>query len=326
MLAFPTQRPGVFYLAEGGQETEIMYKFGHDLPDFAMFPLLKKPQALADLKGMYSRYLVTAARHGFVALMGGLDYRASPDWGSKLGYSLEALADAELASIDFLREVSRPYKDEIEILYVGIVGPRGDAYSLNRTITENAAEDYHSVQIETLKRAQVDLVSAMTFNNVPEAVGVSRAAARAGLPLIISFTLDRMSRLKSGPSLKQAIEATDAAAGDAQPCFYGINCSHPLEFEPALEPGDWIKRIRGVRPNAAMMEKQQLCQIGHLVDGDPSELGRQMGELARRYPHIDIWGGCCGTWETHLDEIARSVGEPFRAGRASAANVGEGAV
>jgi homocysteine S-methyltransferase len=326
MPAFPTQRPGVFYLTEGGQETEIMYKFGHDLPDFAMFPLLEKPQAVADLRGMYSRYLETAARHGFVALMGGLDYRASPDWGSKLGYSREALADAELRSIDFLREVARPYEDEVEILYVGIVGPRGDAYSLNRTITEDDAEDYHSVQIETLKRAQIDLVSALTFNNVPEAVGVSRAAARSGLPLTISFTLDSTSRLKSGPSLKQAIEATDAAAGDARPDFYGVNCSHPLEFEPALEPGDWIKRIRSLRPNAAMMEKQQLCKIGHLEAGDPAELGRQMGALARRYPHIDIWGGCCGTWETHLDEIARNVREPFAAGRASAANVGEGAV
>jgi S-methylmethionine-dependent homocysteine/selenocysteine methylase len=318
MPAFPTQRPGVFYLTEGGQETEIMYKFGHDLPDFAMFPLLEKPQAVADLRGMYSRYLETAARHGFVALMGGLDYRASPDWGSKLGYSREALADAELSSIDFLREVARPCKDDVEILYVGIVGPRGDAYSLNRTITEDDAEDYHSVQIETLKRAQVDLVSAMTFNNVPEAVGVSRAAARAALPLTVSFTLDSTSRLKSGPTLKQAIEATDAASGDARPHFYGINCSHPLEFQPALEPGDWIERIRSLRPNAALMEKQQLCRLGHLVDGDPAELGGQMGGLARRYPHIDIWGGCCGTWETHLDEIARNVCEPFRAGRASA--------
>ena len=104
MPAFPTQRPGVFYLAEGGQETEIMYKFGHDLPDFAMFPLLEKPQAVADLQGMYSRYLETAARHGFVALMGGLDYRASPDWGSKLGYSLRALADAEWHLSAFARD------------------------------------------------------------------------------------------------------------------------------------------------------------------------------------------------------------------------------
>jgi len=314
MPAFPTQRTGVFYLTEGGQETEIMYKFGHDLPDFAMFTLLEKPQAVADLRGMYSRYLETAARHGFVALMGGLDYRASPDWGAKLGYSREGLADMELSAIDFLKEVARPYEGQVDILYVGIVGPRGDAYSLNRSITEDDAEDYHSFQIETLKRAQVDLVSAMTFNNVPEAVGVSRAAARAGLPLTVSFTLDSASRLKSGPSLKQAIEATDAASGDARPDSYGINCSHPLEFGPALERGDWIKRIRSLRPNAAMMEKQRLCQIGHLEAGDPPELGQQMGGLARRYPHIDIWGGCCGTWETHLDDIARNVLESCRVG------------
>ena len=314
MTAFPTQSAGKFYLTEGGQETEIMYKFGHDLPEFAMFALLERPQAVADLRGMYSRYLEIAARHGFVALMGGLDYRANPDWGSKLGYSRAALADAQLGAIGFLREVARPYKDEVDVLCVGIVGPRGDAYSLNRTITEEDAEDYHSFQIETLKRAQVDLVSAMTFNNVPEAVGVSRAAARARLPLTVSFTLDSTSRLKSGPTLKQAIDATNSASGDARPDFYGINCTHPLELEPALEAGDWISRIRSLRPNAAMMEKQKLCRIGHLVDGNPPELGRQMGDLARRHPHIDVWGGCCGTWQTHLDEIARNVLESRRVG------------
>ena len=36
----------------------------------------------------------------------------------------------------------------------------------------------------------MDLVTAMTFNSVPEAVGVARAAARLDLPLCISFTLD----------------------------------------------------------------------------------------------------------------------------------------
>ena len=35
--------------------------------------------------------------------------------------------------------------------------------------------------------------------------------------------------------------------------------------EPALESGDWIKRIRALRPNAATMEKEQLCQIGRSV-------------------------------------------------------------
>ena len=91
----------------------------------------------------------------------------------------------------------------------------------------------------------------------------------------------------SGPTLKDAVEIVDAETGDDRPAFYGINCSHPLEFMPAIEPGSWFERVLEV--------------------GDAAQLGERMGGLARQYPHIDIWGGCCGTWETHLDEIARNV-------------------
>ena len=306
--SFPIQQDGVIYLSEGGQETELMYKFGHELPEFAMYPLLDNPRAVADLTGMYQRYLDVAVRHGCTPLMGGLDYRASPDWAAKLGLSRAALADLQHRSIGFLRDVARPYAGQMpDALIVGTIGPRGDAYALNRTITADEAEDYHSVQLETLVAGSVDLVNAMTFNNVAEAVGVARAAARAGLPLLISFTLDSNRRLKSGPTLKAAIERVDAEAGEARPAFYGVNCSHPLEFGPALEPGAWLTRIRSLRPNAAMMDKQQLCSIGHLVDGDPPTLGEQMAAFAAGNPHIYIWGGCCGTWERHLDHIAANV-------------------
>lgn len=315
MSGFPVQQPGTFYMTEGGQETEIMYKHGHDLPEFAMFPLLDRPGAVADMRAMYRHYLEAAARHRFIPIIGGLDYRASADWGAKLGYTPEGLADAELRSIAFLREAAEPFRRDIpKILISGIVGPRGDAYALNGTITAEEAEEYHTQQMETLRRAEVDLVTALTFNNIPEAVGVARAAARLGLPLAVFFTLDSTSRLKSGPSLREAIEEVDRQTGADRPDFYGINCSHPHEFEPALEPGDWIRRIRALRPNAASMDKQSLCQIGHLVDGDPEELGGQMAALARRYPHIDVWGGCCGTWDRHLDQIARQIRAALREG------------
>lgn len=287
-----------------------MYKHGHDLPEFAMYPLLDRPDAAADLREMYRRIFEVAARHQCVPMVGGLDYRASPDWGAKLGHSREGLAEMQLRAIEFLREMARPFAGQVpQVLIAGIVGPRGDAYALNRTITAAEAEEYHSVQLDTLRRANVDVVSAMTFNNVVEAVGLSRAAARVGLPIVLYFTLDGSSRLKSGPSLREAIAQVDAEAGGARPDAYGVNCSHPDEFGPALEPGDWVRRIRSFRPNAARMEKQALCQIGHLVDGDPAELGSQMGALAHRYPQVDIWGGCCGTWDTHLDQIALRVRE-----------------
>lgn len=305
---FPAQASGKCYLTEGGTETEIMYRFGYDLPEFALYPLLDRPDALAALTAMYGRYLETAAANGFSVLIGGLDYRASPDWGAKLGYSPEALADAQVRCINFLREVAEPFRRRVPaILISGIIGPRGDAYSLNQTITADIAENYHSVQLSTLAHAGADFATAMTFNSVPEAVGIARAAARVNLPLGICFTLDSTSKLKSGPTLREAIEATDHEAGEARPDFYGINCSHPFEFEPALESGDWIRRIRMLRPNASAMDKIALCKIGHLEEGDPQELGMLLGELGQRYPHIDIWGGCCGTWEKHLGQIAQQV-------------------
>jgi S-methylmethionine-dependent homocysteine/selenocysteine methylase len=308
MAGFPDSQPDVLYLTEGGQETELMYKHGHELPEFAMYPLLDDARAVADLTDMYTRYLEVAAAHGFVALMGGLDYRASPDWASKLGISADGLAEFQLRSIQFLRDVARPFESQIpQILIAGVVGPRGDAYGQNRTITADEAEEYHGVQIRTLAQAGVDMVSAMTFNNIPEAVGVARAAASAGLPLSMSFMVNASGQLTTGPSLRDAVETVDEQSGDARPDFYGINCSHPVEFEPALIDGPWQARLRSLRPNASMAEKQALCQIGHLEAGDPALLGVQIGSVARRLPNIDILGGCCGTWDDHLRAIAEQL-------------------
>jgi len=307
MTSFPQQVPGRRYLTEGGIETEIMYRWGHELPQFAMFPLLNSRAAMDDLRTMYRGYLDAAARHGMCALMGGLDYRASPDWGDLLGYSPARLAEANLASIAFLRELAAEYADDIEaILIQGFVGPRGDAYERSVVMSSDEAEDYHSVQLATLKEAGVDLAWAFTFSDEVEAIGVARAARDAGVPLAVSFTLTSDGVLHSGSTLAAAIETVDAATDSAVE-FYGINCSHPVEFGPALTPGPWTARLRSLRPNASKLEKIALCQLGHLEEGDPEELAATMGALAEVHPQIDIWGGCCGTGAAHLDLIADAV-------------------
>ncbi len=309
MTGFAEPQDGLRYLTEGGQETELMYNHGHELPEFAMYPLLDDRRAVADLTGMYTRYLEVAAAHGFAALMAGLDYRASPDWAGKLGISPPQLIDLQLRAIEFLRDVAAPFADQLpQILIAGMVGPRGDAYGADRTITATEAEDYHSVQLTTLKQAGVDVVSAMTFNSVEEAVGVARASAAVGLPLSMSFIVDPRGCLTTGPSLKEAVEAVDQRVGPVdRPDFYGVNCVHPSEFGRALEPGAWLERIRSLRPNASPADKGALCELGHLDAGDPELLGEQIVELAQRLPNVDVWGGCCGTWAPHLDAIARRI-------------------
>jgi homocysteine S-methyltransferase len=208
----------------------------------------------------------------------------------------------------FLREIADDYRDRIPSLLIGgILGPRGDAYGLNRDITAESAEEYHALQLETLKRAQVDYACAMTFNNIPEAVGAARAAARIGVPLSVALTLDSTHRLRSGPTLGEAITEMDAQAGLDAPDYYLVNCSHPLEYEPALDDGAWTGRLRGVRPNASRMEKMALCKLDHLEDGNPVELATLLSDLHARHPHMDVFGGCCGTGDKHLREIARAL-------------------
>ncbi len=205
------------------------------------------------------------------------------------------------------------YADRIpRTLFAGYVGPCGDAYSLNRRITVGEAEAYHSVQLETLERAGVELAWAVTFNNPAEAIGVVKAARRIGLPAAVSFSRDSTHHLSSGVSLAEATAIVDAAT-DSYPAFFSLNCSHPLEFEPALDGGHWTRRLRSIRPNAAKMDKIALCKLGHLEEGDPEELGRLVADVGRRYPHLDIWGGCCGTGHVHLEEIGRRLPQPMEA-------------
>ncbi|MBT8415804.1 MAG: homocysteine S-methyltransferase family protein [Silicimonas sp.] len=304
-MTFPPRVPGRLYLTEGGIETEILYKWGHELPQFAMFTLLDDPVALEDMKGIWRRYLTVADRHELVPLIQGTDYRASPDWGELLGYSREGLAEMIHKNIAFLRELEAEF-DFQESYVGGTIGPRGDAYGSGDEITAEAAEEYHSFQLQSLKDAGADHAWAMTFNNVPESVGVARAAKAIGLPLAITMNVTSAGELRSGVPLRDAIAQIDAAAGE-EIAFLGINCAHPLEFQPALVPGAWQERIRSIRPNASQTEKLALCKIGHLEDGDPEELGRQMADIVRRMPQIDILGGCCGTDERHLERMAIEV-------------------
>lgn len=301
------QLSGQHVTTEGGMETTLQYKHGFELPHFCLFHLLNDNRAVDALRDYHRRVIDASIEHGFGTILEGLHYRGSRDWGELLGYSREGLAEINVRGIEFYKELANEYRGEsVPMPIGGVLGPRGDAYDIGRVPDASEAEDYHSEQIETFERAGVDMVTAATLSFVDEAIGIARAAKSIGIPIVISFTLDKSGRLETGDSLREAVEAVDIAT-DRAPAYYMINCSHPLDFEPALETGDWIQRLLGFMPNAATLDKGTLCQLGHLEEGDPVELGKQMGDLAKRYPHMTVWGGCCGTDSIHISEICRNV-------------------
>ena len=54
--------------------------------------------------------------------------------------------------------------------------------------------------------AGVDMVTAATLSFVDEAIGIARAARAIGVPIVISFTLNKNGLLETGESLREAVE------------------------------------------------------------------------------------------------------------------------
>lgn len=295
------------FLTDGGTETWLMYKRGFDLPQFSAFHLLNDKKATAAIREYYRAFADIAATLGTGFIFDSLTYRASRDWGRLLGYSNEGLAEMNHTCLNLYREIAvQAGLPSEHIVISGCIGPKGDAYQTSEALSADGAEAYHSSQIETFKAGGAHIVTALTLNATTEAIGIARAAATAGLPSVISFTLEKSRKLRSGETLGEAIETVDAATGNA-PAYYMINCSHPVDFGPALTPGTWTDRIRGLRANASTLDHGTLCQLGHLEEGDPDELARQYRDLKTDFPRMNVFGGCCGTDFVHVEKIGKAI-------------------
>jgi homocysteine S-methyltransferase len=293
------------FLSDGGLETTLVFHEGFDLPCFAAFVLLDSDRGRKALREYFDRYVPMAIAAGTGFVLESPTWRANPDWGAKVGYSLEALARNNRAAIEFLLELRDRYETPASPIVVsGAIGPRGDGYDPGTVMSAGEAAAYHSFQMGVFRDAGADLVSAFTMTNSNEAQGIALAAKGADMPCVISFTVETDGRLPTGETLAEAIESVDAATGRG-PAYYMINCAHPTHFDHVLDAsGAWTKRLRGLRANSSRCSHEELDNAPELDIGDPHELGGQYAEFLRRFPHINVLGGCCGTDHRHVDCIS----------------------
>lgn len=296
------------FLTDGGMETSLIFDQGLNLPQFAAFDLLKETYGYQILLNYYRPYVQLARKYRVGFILESPTWRASKDWGLKIGYSAIDINAFNRLAISLLEDIRDEYETEATPMVIsGCIGPRGDGYNPAELMTPWSAEHYHAEQIMTLAQTNVDLVTAMTMTYVEEAIGIVIAAQKANLPVVISFTVETDGKLPTGESLENAIAAVDRATNSA-PLYYMINCAHPLHFTHVLQGGgDWLKRIKGIRANASIKSHAELDKATELDDGDPVEFGIQYQKLTTLLPNLNILGGCCGTDIRHLEEIAKAV-------------------
>jgi S-methylmethionine-dependent homocysteine/selenocysteine methylase len=302
------QLQGKPFLTDGGLETTLIFRDGIDLPCFASIVLFGREGGREALDRYFETYLAIAreAETGFV--LESATWRASRDWAEPLGLSEAKLLDLNRQAIRQLQELrARHQAPDMPIVVSGCIGPRGDGYDPGTVMGVQEARDYHAWQVEAFRQEGVDMVTAITMTNIPEATGVLLAAQAAGLPAAISFTVETDGRLPTGEALGDAIAAVDAATGGG-PAYYMINCAHPSHFAETLEEGAaWTDRIRGIRANASRLSHAELDEASELDIGDPVELGAEYGRLLQRFPKVAVVGGCCGTDHRHVAAIASAV-------------------
>ena len=99
------QIDGGVFLTDSGLETTLVFHDGLDLPCFASFDLLRTVEGRERLRTYYEQHIDLARQSGTGFVLESVTWRASPDWGAKLGYSSSALAAANREAIDLLAEL-----------------------------------------------------------------------------------------------------------------------------------------------------------------------------------------------------------------------------
>ena len=308
------QLEGDFFLTDGGIETTLIFLEGLDLPHFAAFHLFSTPEGERALKNYFRIYAELAEKYQCGLLLETPTWRASADWGEKLRYTTDTLAEVNRKSVRLLEEIRDEYETpRTPIVISACVGPRGDGYVPGNKMSDKQAEDYHSLQVKTFATTAADLVTAITMNYAEEAVGIARAARNAALPVVISFTVETDGKLPTGQSLREAIQQVDDATS-GYPAYFMINCAHPTHFSSVFggnEPR--TERIRGLRANASTMSHAQLNDALELDAGIPAELGQEYAALKRQQlKALNVFGGCCGTDHRHVEQIALACLPLFR--------------
>jgi len=298
------QPDGPLFLTDGGIETDLIFRRGIALPEFAAFVLHGDARGEAVLRDYYADYFAIAEATGCGLVLDTATWRASSAWGAKLGYDDSQLRAINERAVEFLL-ARRAEQSDGAVVVSGCVGPRGDAYADLGPASVDEALAYHRPQIEVLAGAGAEVITALTLTNVGEAIGVVRAAGEQSIPTVVSFTVETDGRLPSGMNLAEAIATVDAET-DGAAAYFMVNCAHHDHFHEVLrgdEPS--IPRVRGVRANASRLSHAELDESTELDDGDPDEFGSQLAALYDASSAISVLGGCCGADARHIAAIAR---------------------
>ncbi|MEO1092812.1 MAG: homocysteine S-methyltransferase family protein [Pseudomonadota bacterium] len=295
------QLDGRLFLTDGGIETSLIVYQGHDMSPFAAAHLLDEEGGQIVLRRYFQAQADIAHEHGVGLVLECATWRASGNWGVRLGYDGGGLGEMSRAAVRMLANVRDALEtDTSPVAISGCMAPPTDT-----AMTTDHAYAYYRRQAELYASTEADLVTAVAMSDVGEAVGMVRAAVESDVPVVVAFSLGKDGRLPNGMPLAEAIEQVDDAT-DGATAYFMIDCAHPVHFTERLEPAPWMMRVRGVRSSASTRACTRQGNPCSFSDADPIALAADLAALVARFPWLNVLGGRCGTDDRHVAAICRS--------------------
>lgn len=157
-----------------------------------------------------------------------------------------------------------------------------------------------------IQKQSVDLMFCETIATIREGVASVTAAREAGLPTVISFTLDddRPSHIRSGERLVDAVKAVKPL----DPLAITVNCSTPESVTSALPwltdhfpcVGGYANGFQSIAPLKAGGTTAGLTARQDLTPAVYAEYALSWAEAGAK-----VIGGCCEVGPDHIREMER---------------------
>jgi S-methylmethionine-dependent homocysteine/selenocysteine methylase len=271
-------------------------------PTLDLADIIYRTSGKEALRTIWTQYIDIAKKYHLPFMANTPLRRANKERVFKAGYDETIVLD----NIRFLQQIRA--SADVEMFVGGCLGCKGDAYKATEVLQPEEALVFHSWQAEIYKQAGVDFLFAAIMPALPEAIGMARAMEQTALPYIISFMIRENGKLIDGTTINAAIARIDNSV-DRPPICYMTNCVHPDVLYKALSH-DFNRtelvqqRFRGIQPNTSALAPEALDKAEALQCADPVALAQAVKKLAE-VMSLKIVGGCCGTDNRHIDEIAK---------------------
>ncbi|MGD9220592.1 MAG: homocysteine S-methyltransferase family protein, partial [Desulfobacterales bacterium] len=267
-----------------------------------------EPQKRAALSGIYRQYLDIGRKYNLPLLLSTPTWRASRERIKNAGYEKKDVNGDNFRFFDEMRQSYGDYAHKIVIC--GLLSCRGDAYNQSEALSSKDARRFHSWQADRLAEAGVDFLLAATLPALSEALGLATALAATGKPYIMSFVFRAAGTLLDGTPLKEAISIIDDNI-DPKPLAFMANCTHASIFKSAMlhdthSSSTVRQRVVGLLANTAALDPEELNDSEELVEEDPQAFGKAVAGLHDELG-MKILGGCCGTDDRHIDNLAKRL-------------------